>query len=175
MKKTYIKDDIESKNFIEFNLKVIEKILYEQRINENINKYVEWLKTQTDFRYNGNTKKKFPILNNFIYWAYLGYNIGSEQEKHRPILVVRSEEKSDICTIIPLSDSKLNDKYWYHIDLKERNSTALVEQIRTISKIRIDRPLRLKGKMVHITKEDWEKINEQISFLYRLKPLKKFH
>lgn len=172
MKSNFVKDNIQSKNYIEFNLKIVENILHEQKINRNINKYVEWLKTQTDFRYNGNAEKKFPILNNFIYWAYLGYNIGSEQEKHRPILIVRTEEKSDICTIIPLSDSKLNDIYWYHVDLEERNSTALVEQIRTISKIRIDKPMRLKGKMVRITKEDWKKINEQLEFLYRLKPLK---
>ena len=77
-----------------------------------------------------------------------------------------------VAIIIPLTSKRLKDEFWYHIDLEKLDSTALVEQLRVISKIRIISPFRQKGKMVVISKLDWNKINRQLQVLYRLKPLK---
>ena len=102
----------------------------------------------------------------------MGINIGSEQNKLRPVIIVRTSLKSTIAIVIPLTSKRLNDKFWYHIDLEELDSTALVEQLRVISKIRIISPFRKKGKMIVIEKLDWSNINKQLQVLYRLKPLK---
>lgn len=83
-----------------------------------------------------------------------------------------TSKKSGICTAIPLSTKRLNDGYWYHIDLIQLDSTAFVEQLKVISKLRIVKPFRLKGKMVAIEKEEWDDINSQLCKMYRLKPLK---
>ena len=140
---------------------------------ENAHHFIEWLKTKAELRYGSEKQHSFYILNNCIYWAHLGQNIGSEQDKHRPVLIVRTESKSTICTIIPLTDERLNDGYWYHIDLENLNSTALVEQLRVISKRRIDKPMRASGKIVSISEKDWGSINNELMRLYTLKPYKK--
>lgn len=44
---------------------------------------------KANLRYNGKLPK-FPIYNNFIYWCNLGINIGSEQNKLRPVLILKS-------------------------------------------------------------------------------------
>lgn len=133
--------------------------------------FSQWIKDKTILRYNGEIPT-FPIYNNFIYWCNLGINIGSEQNKLRPILIQKSFAKSPICSIIPLTTKRLNDNYLYHIDLDVIDSTALLEQLRVVSKLRIVKPFRKKGKLMIISSNDWNKINSQLEVLYRLKPLK---
>lgn len=133
--------------------------------------FAEWTYEKAKINFN-TTFPNFPIYNNFIYWCNLGINIGSEQNKLRPVIIVGTTIKSTIAIIIPLTSKRIKDKFWYHVDLEKIDSTALVEQLRVISKIRIVNPFRQKGKMVIISEIDWEKINQQLQALYRLKPLK---
>ena len=155
---------------IHINIKETENLL------ENINnfdaiQFSEWTKEKANLRYNGKLPK-FPIYNNFIYWCNLGINIGSEQNKLRPVLILKTSKNSPICTILPLTTKRLEDDFWFHIDLEEINSTVLVEQLKVVSKIRITDPYRKKGKLVTILQNDWDKINSQLESLYRLRPLK---
>ena len=108
--------------------------------------FSEWTKEKTYLRYNGKLPQ-FPIYNNFIYWCNLGVNIGSEQNKLRPVLILRSSKNSPICTILPLTTKRLNDELWFHVDLEKIDSTVLVEQLKVVSKIRITDPFRRKGKL----------------------------
>ena len=94
--------------------------------------FSKWTKDKSNLRYNGNMPT-FPIYNNFIYWCNLGLNIGSEQNKLRPVLIVKTYKNSTVCSIIPLTTKKLHDGYWYHIDLTQIDSTALIEQLRVVS------------------------------------------
>lgn len=158
------------------NKEIHENILETEKLLQSTNEldvieYSIWTKEKAKLKYNGNIPN-FPIYNNFIYWCNLGINIGSEQNKLRPVIIVRTSLKSTIAIVIPLTSKRLNDKFWYHIDLEELDSTALVEQLRVISKIRIISPFRKKGKMIVIEKLDWSNINKQLQVLYRLKPLK---
>jgi len=141
-------------------------ILYEQ-----IEEFLRWTTTKSKMIFTPRLGKTFPILSNCIYWADLGINVGSEQNKYRPVLVTRSYVNSPICTIIPLTTQHLNDNYTYHIDLEEINSTVLVEQMRVIDKIRIDKPMYKKQKFAKITYNDWQVINRQIEVNYLLQPL----
>lgn len=147
------------------------KILLNNINNSDAIQFSEWTKEKANLRYNGKLPK-FPIYNNFIYWCNLGINIGSEQNKLRPVLILKTSRKSPICTILPLTTKRLEDGFWFHIDLKEVDSTVLVEQLKVVSKIRITDPYRKKGKLVTILQDDWNKINSQLENLYRLRPLK---
>ena len=140
--------------------------------NDDAIQFSEWTKEKANLRYNGQLPK-FPIYNNFIYWCNLGINVGSEQNKLRPVLVLKTSKNSPICTILPLTTKRLNDQFWFHIDLEEVDSTVLVEQLKVVSKLRIIDPYRKKGKLVTISQIDWNKINSQLENLYRLRPLKK--
>ena len=107
--------------------------------NHDSIEFSEWTKEKANLRYNGQMPN-FPIYNNFIYWCNLGINIGSEQNKLRPAIILRTYKNSSICTIIPLTSKRLHDDFLFHIDLDEIDSTVLVEQLKVISKLRIVQP-----------------------------------
>ena len=58
------------------------------------------------------------------------------------------------CTILPLTTKRLQDGFWFHFDLKEVESTILVEPLKVVSKIRITDPYREKGQLVTISAND---------------------
>ncbi len=157
-------------NEIHTNIKETENLLNNIDTTDAI-QFSEWTKEKANLRYNGQLPK-FPIYNNFIYWCNLGINVGSEQNKLRPVLILRTSKNSPICTILPLTTKRLGDQFWFHIDLEEVDSTVLVEQLKVVSKIRITALYRKKGKLVTISQNDWDKINSQLESQYRLRPLK---
>lgn len=137
-------------------------------VDENAGiEYATWTKDKAKIKFQ-KQMPNFAITNNYIYWCDLGINIGSEQNKIRPVLVSKTKKESPICTIIPLTSERINDTRWYHIDLENQNSTALIEQLRNVSKLRILNPLRAKGKLVKISLEDWKNINNAIIEYYSL-------
>ena len=113
-------------NEIHTNIKETENLLNNIDTTDAI-QFSEWTKEKANLRYNGQLPK-FPIYNNFIYWCNLGINVGSEQNKLRPVLILRTSKNSPICTILPLTTKRLGDQFWFHIDLEEVDSTVLVEQ-----------------------------------------------
>ena len=132
---------------IHINIKEAENLLNSINNSDTI-QFSEWTKEKANLRYNGKLPG-FPIYNNFIYWCNLGINIGSEQNKLRPVLILKTSKNSPICTILPLTTKRLEDNFWFHIDLEEINSTILVEQLKVVSKIRITNPYRKSTKLIH--------------------------
>lgn len=147
-------------NEIHNNIEETEKLLNSINTFDAV-QFSEWTKEKANIRYNGKLPK-FPIYNNFIYWCNLGINIGSEQNKLRPVLILKNFKNSPICTVLPLTTKRLQDEFWFHIDLEEVDSTVLVEQLKVVSKLRIINPYRRKGSLVSISSNDWEKINLQL-------------
>ena len=152
-------------------------ILYRQEAIElqvdydDLQIYLDWTKTKSELKFNPQPKS-FPILYNCVYWAFMGCNVGSEEGKHRPVLITRTYKNSPTITVIPLTTKRLHDKEQYHVDLEEEDSTALVEQMRVIDIARIDKPIYRNGKILTITEKDWKDINFQIKREYSLSPLK---
>lgn len=143
-----------------------------KEILENVNddlalEYAMWTKDKAKIKFQKNIPT-FPITNNFIYWCNLGINIGSEQNKIRPAIIIRTETNSPICTILPLTSVRLNDKKWYHVDLEQKNSTAMIEQVKNISKLRVLNPQRTNGMMNRITSNDLNNINKALGNYYKL-------
>lgn len=129
--------------------------------------YATWTKDKANMKFKKDIPS-FPITSNYIYWCNLGINIGSEQNKIRPVLVVKTKRNSPICTILPLTSERMNDTRWYHIDLENHNSTVLVEQLKNISKLRIINPHRTKGKLTKIALNDWNNINTALTKYYTM-------
>mgnify|MGYP004521229063 FL=1 len=65
-----------------------EQILNSSKFNNAI-EFAEWTYQKSNLKFKENYPS-FPIYNNFIYWCNLGINIGSEQNKLRPVLILRS-------------------------------------------------------------------------------------
>lgn len=173
-----------ARNSFEETLEILDQLQVspnsEEDENEEALKYVEWIKTKAELRYGsiekdtGRLIKKetpsFQVIFGGIYWGYLGRNIGDEINKHRPLLVIRSEPKSNLCTVIPLSSKRMNDGLWYHIDLENRDNTAIVEQIQVISKNRLEKPVREKGQIVRVLDGDLIKIIKEVRRYYTSPP-----
>ena len=117
---------------------------------KNAIEYATWTKEKAKIKFQLNMPS-FPITNNYIYWCNLGINIGSEQNKVRPVLIVKTKRSVPVCTVLSLTSERMNDTRWYHIDLENQNSTVLIEQLRNVSKLRIINPFRTKGKLAKIT------------------------
>lgn len=139
-----------------------------KNIDDNIAlEYAKWTEDKAKIKFINNIPN-FAITINYIYWCNLGINIGSEQNKIRPVLVIKSKKESSVCTVLPLTSERMNDTRWYHIDLENLNSTVLIEQLRNISKLRIISPYRLKGRLLKITLNDWNKINDSMKKYYMM-------
>lgn len=78
-----------------------------------------------------------------------------------------------MCTVLPLTSCRLGDKKWYHIDLDKRSSTAMIEQVKNVSKLRIIEPQRIKGKITRITQKDFDNINSALEKYYKLQKFPK--
>jgi len=152
----------------EINKKFIETINILNGVDKSSAiEYATWTKDKAKVKFEKDIPN-FPITSNYIYWCNLGINIGSEQNKIRPVLVVKTKRNSLICTILPLTSERMHDTRWYHVDLENYNSTVLVEQLRNISKLRIINPHRIKGKLTKITLNDWKNINKVLTKYYTM-------
>lgn len=136
----------------------------------DLQEYLDWTKLKSELKFNPQAKT-FPIMHNCIYWAFMGNNIGSEEGKHRPVLITRTYKNSPICTVIPLTTQRLKDGKQYHVDLEKINSTVLCEQMRIIDISRIDKPMYRGGNILEITTNDWKKIDTQVKRQYLLSPI----
>lgn len=179
-----LKDDTREKIEQHFKkiLEVLDTMKHEDNGDDALNvdeealRFTEWLNLQTELRYGqvdsaGSFLEKkdetnYPIIYSGIYWAHLGRNIGDEMNKHRPVLVLRADRKSSMCDVIPLTKERLNDGFWYHVDLEHLNNTAVVEQFKVISKRRLDKPMRVDGKIATASEKDLERIYEQMKNRY---------
>lgn len=79
---------------ISTNFKATENLLLTINNSDTI-EFSKWTKEKACLKYKGQMPI-FPIYNNFVYWCNLGINIGSEQNKLRPILIVKSSKNSPI-------------------------------------------------------------------------------
>ncbi|NLW70778.1 MAG: type II toxin-antitoxin system PemK/MazF family toxin [Eubacteriaceae bacterium] len=103
-----------------------------------------------------------------VYYADLSPIVGSEQGGVRPVLVLQNDvgNKYSPTVIVSAITSKTNKmKLPTHIPLEKaagltRESVALLEQIRTIDK------MRLKDKIGHVDENTMRLINEAIAISF---------
>ncbi|USG65088.1 type II toxin-antitoxin system PemK/MazF family toxin [Brevibacillus ruminantium] len=144
----------------------VKEFLTTQPDREKTVKFVKWMKQKAVLAFGSENVHKFPIFRKGIYWAELGENIGSEENKHRPVVLLWSTKEAPIAVVVPLTTQRLHDEYFFHIDLEHYNNTALIEQIRTISLRRITYPLRAKGRVASVSHQDIMKIDDAIRRLF---------
>lgn len=161
-----VKLEENTKEKIKKQIDEIENIL-EDVSEKGALEYAKWMNEKADIKFN-RMMPKFPITSNYIYWCNLGVNIGSEQNKIRPVIIIRTQITSPICTVLPLTSERIGDDKWYHIDLEDNNSTAMIEQVRNISKLRVLGQKRINGIAERITQKDLERINIVLGKYYRL-------
>ncbi|MFH1962739.1 MAG: type II toxin-antitoxin system PemK/MazF family toxin [bacterium] len=88
-----------------------------------------------------------------IYWVNLEPTLGTEIKKTRPCLIVSCDEANESygqVTILPLTSQHLETIAPFHVFLPidetglDKDSKALAEQIRTVSKLRL---IKMAGRI----------------------------
>lgn len=100
-----------------------------------------------------------------IFLADLDPTKGSEIQKTRPVIVITNDLAnmySRIITVIPITSQKLDKVFRHELFIGKpkgmnKESKALVDQIRAIDKS------RLKKKLSSLSKKQIEELNERIS------------
>ncbi|MBR2588903.1 type II toxin-antitoxin system PemK/MazF family toxin [Candidatus Saccharibacteria bacterium] len=102
--------------------------------------YEKWIFQK---RYINNERRRpKKYIEGGIYWAYLGENIGFEQDGQgkaysRPILIVRGFS-SGLIWCLPISHTCKNNKYYYPIKQDGVIGSILLSQIRSIDTLRLN-------------------------------------
>lgn len=160
---TKLKDVQESRNKVQLNLDEVYSKLLPTDADEAV-EYSTWIHNKTDMRLNPNCSKKFPIIKKGVYYVNFGRNVGSEQEKDRPAVVLWSQLKATVAMVIPISDEYHGSTFWFHVHLSS-GDTALVEQMRVVSKARIRTPVYKKGRIRELLRDELKQINDAIDKL----------
>lgn len=126
--------------------------------------YSEWLNEKTKMRFHQDNDISFPVVKQGVYYIDFGINVGSEQNKDRPAVIVWSQKKSANIIAIPISEEHKGSTFWFHVHLST-GDTALVEQIRVLSKRRIRTPVRVGGKIRELQTKELKNINQAIDRL----------
>lgn len=131
---------------------------------KSIFKYVEWVNKKMDMNDDSLERKSTIPKRGEIWTCELGQNIGSEENKIRPVIVIQNNtgnEKGPTTIVVPISNRQKKIKV--HIQLRESDyilvkgeaqkvtGTVLCEQIKVVSKVRLGRHIAtLKDEFVKI-------------------------
>ncbi len=92
-----------------------------------------------------NNRCSFPQSRHFkerdIWWASVGENIGFEEDDKgddflRPIIILRKFSR-DLVLVVPLSKTNKEGKYYFKFKCNEKESNALLSQIKSIDSSRL--------------------------------------
>lgn len=114
-------------------------------MSEILQKFVAW--TRLKVRIHVNEERKVFFQERDIWWASLGQNIGYEQNGknetfERPVLVLK-KFNLDLMWILPLTSNEKKNSFHFSIEYKEKKSSVILSQIRTISSRRLLRKIRM--------------------------------
>ena len=111
-------------------------------------------------------RKEVFILNKVkrgeIYYAKFPSGVGSEQRGLRPVIIIQNDKGNEYSptTIVATITSRLHTNIPTHVyldtDCLAFNSVAMLEQIRTIDKLRLTQPIGC------VTKENMKSIDKAI-------------
>jgi len=80
-----------------------------------------------------------------IWWMHLGSNIGFEEDGKgesfaRPVLILKQYNPTSFLGV-PLSTTQKSGKYYYHFSFQEKDSVALLSQLRLFDAKRLYRKM----------------------------------
>lgn len=108
-----------------------------------------------------------------IFNADMGVNIGSEQSGFRPVLIIQNDvgNKYSPTVIVASITSKIKNNMPTHVQLIDRegldyNSVVMLEQVRTIDKIRLRKYIGM------LNKKEMEQINKCLNISLALEETK---
>ena len=119
--------------------------------------YNDWHKRKTDIENHSNEKL---FRERDVWWCSLGQNIGFEQDGknkkfERPVLVLKKFNKA-IYLGVPLTTKKKENKFHFKIAITNKDSFAILSQIRLLSSKRLIR------RIERINKTSVEQVRDKV-------------
>jgi mRNA interferase MazF len=111
---------------------------------------------------NLNSNNEFPFYNEReIWWCSIGVNVGFEQDGtgdnfDRPVLVIKGFNKNTFLSVGLTGKKKVGKYYFYLGKIEDRDSTAILSQIRLVD------TKRLIKKIVTLDEDTFSKLQEAI-------------
>jgi len=130
-----------------------------------IKDYIDWMAVKKKINNDGDLPIRYHEKE--IWLCSVGENVGFEEDGKgtsfvRPVLILKIYS-SMFCHIIPLSTVNKCGKYYYNFNYtKDKQSVALLSQLRPID------TRRLKRKVGAISDADYNKIRESLRILLEL-------
>lgn len=131
------------KFFKNLTVKTNNNSVYETKLQRNID-YITWVNKQKTINMGS---RKYTVAQKEIYYAYLGDNIGSEQNGRRPVVILQNDTgntKGNTTVIAPVTTHQNKIRYdrekkKYYIEITKNN--VLMKKYLDFYEI----PLRLEG------------------------------
>ncbi len=100
-----------------------------------------------------------------VWWCSLGVNIGSEEDGknenfERPVLIV-NKFGSDSCLCVPMTTAIKDDRFHVPLNILDKNSRAIISQVRLISTKRLIREIG------SVTKQELRAVKDGLHALIR--------
>lgn len=179
-------------SFSEGDKKIVETLeIAKKRINKldekRKNIFCDWVKTKTDYilkEKDFDPKKLKAYSRGEVVLVELGYNVGNEYGGEHYVVVLKNSSKTNsLLNVIPLTSMKEDitgmtedeivklvhkeSLYIGNIEgLSDKKSVAIVNQIITISKIRVITPKSARQESFKISDEYLDKIDEMVISIY---------
>jgi mRNA-degrading endonuclease toxin of MazEF toxin-antitoxin module len=123
-----------------------------------LNDFLSWI----NIKFNIHKYEQRPPFYNEreVWWSSFGKNIGDEENGKggnfmRPVIFIRKFNKN-ICLVVPTSSQLKDNQYYFEIQYKNKQYSALLSHLRTID------TKRLKGKIARLNMKDFEKLKGKI-------------
>lgn len=125
----------------------------------------KWNETKKDIHTN---KNRIHFRQGEIWFVHIGQNIGYEifgkgKEFLRPVIVFRKINNNTFLAI-PLTSKLKDDRFHFTIEIKDKQNSAILTQVKTIDS------KRLVYKMGNIDKKTFGKLEKEFAEFYGLTP-----
>lgn len=166
-------------------IKMNKQLMALQKVIENMEEkrgdiFLEWLGTQTKYLVWEQTFDPLKLKKykrGEVVLAHFGFNVGAEYGGMHWAVVVKKDKKSNpILNVVPLSSLKEgqteadlhpDEVYLGKIDgINEKESFAIPNQMRPVSKIRVFKPRLSSETPIVLTDEQLDAIDEKIKKMY---------
>ena len=102
--------------------------------------YKRWMTQKA--RINNERQRPDKYIEGGIYWAYLGENVGREQDGRgsvyaRPVLVLRGFG-SDLAMCVPISHTMKKSQFYFPINIRKVRGSILLSQMRPLDTLRFN-------------------------------------
>ena len=126
-----------------------------------IKDFVNWIQ----YKIFVDTKQKYPkFKEGEIWWVSFGVNVGVEtdgknEKFNRPILIIKKFNGKQFWVVPITSKFKEESIFYYKLSLKNKESFALLSQLRTLDS------KRLQDRITSVSESELKKIKDQIKKL----------